>query len=154
MGYGGGPRRAETGYALAAPRRMPNGLTPPNTLHPTPYTLHPTPYTRHPTPYTLHHTPYTIHPTPYTLHLTPYTLHPAPYALHPTPFTIHPTPTLSDRLRVGWFNGFLPLWEGYRESRSFSGDTYPVSYITQEYLYAKTKWEHTRFWSWLSGKIP
>ena len=33
-----------------------------------------------------------------------------------------------DRLRVGWLNGF---WEGYRESRRCSRDTYPESYITK-----------------------
>ena len=34
----------------------------------------------------------------------------------------------SDRLRVGWLNGF---WEGYRETRRCSRDTYAESYITK-----------------------
>jgi len=37
---------------------------------------------------------------------------------------------LDDRLRVGWLNGFSFLWEGYRESRRCSRDTYPESCIT------------------------
>ena len=35
--------------------------------------------------------------------------------------------TSVDRLRVGWLNG----WEGCRESRRYSRDTFPESYITK-----------------------
>ena len=38
-----------------------------------------------------------------------------------------------DRLKVGWLNGFsfITSWEGCRESRRCSRDTYPESYITK-----------------------
>ena len=35
------------------------------------------------------------------------------------------------RLRVGWLNGFSFIWEGCRESRRCSRDTFPESYITK-----------------------
>ena len=73
-----------------------------------------------PTPYTLHPTLCTLHPTPYTLHPTPYTPHPTPYTLHPTLFTPH----------VSRCKNNCIIWEGYREGRRYSRDTYPESYIT------------------------
>ena len=46
-----------------------------------------------------------------------------------------------DRLRVGWLNGFAgPLWEGYRESRRCSRDTYPESYITKYTSIRRLTW--------------
>jgi len=36
-----------------------------------------------------------------------------------------------DRLRVGWLNGLSFIWQGCRESRRCSRDTYPKSYITK-----------------------
>ena len=42
---------------------------------------------------------------------------------------------LVDRLRVGWLNE----WEGFRESRRCSRDTYPESYISENILIHEEK---------------
>ena len=42
-----------------------------------------------------------------------------------------------DRLRVGWLHG----WEGFRESRRCSRETYPESYIT-EYILMYEDYHH------------
>jgi hypothetical protein len=62
-------------------------------------------------------------------------------------------PCNADRLKVGWLNGFFihqahasrdqtltgPLWEGFRESRRYSMNTYPESYITEYTLVDEDK---------------
>jgi len=143
-----GARRPERGDRRGAARlRAPPGplllshLPPPCVLPPPTHTrihthTHAHTHTHTHKPQTLDLKPYALHqklliyPIPYTLHPTPYTS-PTHGALHPKTYTLHPNPCLHLDLCTLRLTPYDRLWEGYRQSRRCSRDTYPESCITK-----------------------